>query len=70
MSDVQIHNHSEKHRATFVELVEFRLLVAGLFICAAITLGFARLLGGKREQPFWAEVKSAAHAIAGYAFKY
>lgn len=70
MSDVQVQRHVQSHRTTFVETVEFKLLVALLFVFAAVTLAVGRLMGRKADQPFWKEVRSAAHAIAGYAFKY
>ncbi|MEM9330386.1 MAG: hypothetical protein AAGA53_03605 [Pseudomonadota bacterium] len=70
MSDVQIPRQAETHRTTFVETMEFKFLVMILFVCSAIALAFGRLLGRKAEQPFWKEARSAAHAIAGYAFKY
>ncbi len=70
MSDVTYERPSNANRTTTVETVEFRFLVAVLFVFSALILLGSRMLGRKHQMPFWKEVKSTACATAGYAFKY
>ena len=70
MSDVLLERQSNVSRATITETLGFRLLVAILFVFSALVLIGGRMAGRKQQMPFWKEVKSAAYATAGYAYKY
>lgn len=52
------------------EQILYRGIVAVAFVGAATSLIFSYLAGRNVKESLWTEARQAAHAVAGYAFKY
>jgi len=57
-------------RASFGETLGYQAVASSVFAVALVGLALTRLTGRKSEIGLWREARGAAHAIAGYAFKY
>lgn len=63
--------HQKKARGLMpAEQLLYRGIVAVAFVGAAVSLIFSYLRGRNVNERLWTEARQAAHAVAGYAFKY
>lgn len=70
MSDISLNRSASHTRPGVLEVVIYRLVLTVLMLLSAVAVALTWFSSNRKGTSFWMEVRQAAHAVAGYAFKY